>query len=74
MNARRRKKQPLWVRTWFGMTPHERLTVIAVAVILLIGITARCFYLKNQEPTPYDLPQPMESTGAPIAGEPGAEE
>lgn len=63
-----------WARVWFGMTLHERLLVTAVAVILLIGATARYFYLKKQVPTPYDLPQLlMDNAGSPQGGMQGVE-
>ena len=54
-----------WWRAWFALTLHERMLVTAVAVILLIGATARHFYLKNQTPTAYDPPQPMERVDSP---------
>ncbi|MDD2237443.1 MAG: hypothetical protein PHP44_02025 [Kiritimatiellae bacterium] len=61
-----RKRMAPWLYAWFGMTRHERMTLSAILLILLIGITARHFYLKKQVPTDYDPPQPMETTNAPI--------
>lgn len=65
MKKRRNRMAP-WAYVWFGMTRHERQTVAAILLILLIGITARHFYLKNQVPMAYDPPQSLETTNAPV--------
>jgi hypothetical protein len=41
-------------QAWFGLTPSERWFVAAVLAIVLIGLIARYFHLKNQSAAPYD--------------------
>ncbi len=42
------------LRAWFFLTYHERLFLAGILVILLIGIVARYFHLKGENPNPYN--------------------
>ena len=41
-------------RAWFSLTRQEQLLLSAVLAIILVGVTARYFHLKNEKPEPYD--------------------
>ena len=56
----KKKKAPLLIRAWFGLTRNEKWFLFTVLSIALIGSIARYFYLKNQQTRPY-YPEGLKS-------------
>ncbi len=50
----KKKIEQNFLHAWFAMTHHERLFLGGILLILLVGITARYFHLKNEKPERYD--------------------
>lgn len=48
---------------WFAMTSQERLFVLVVVTIALIGLAARYYHLKHQKSAPYPATKRMEAAG-----------
>jgi len=49
------KAPPLWrrlPRAWLCLAPRERLALMAVVGLFLLGLTARWLYLRAERPDP----------------------
>jgi hypothetical protein len=47
------QKKPFYLMAWFYLNPKERLYLVLVILIALIGITARHLHLKSEKAVSY---------------------
>lgn len=60
--------RPTLLRAWFTLTPQEQRLLLGVLALTLIGLTARYWHLRNQQPISVPAPEaasPMEEEESP---------
>lgn len=58
------EKTPSPFQAAFWLSKQERLYILIICVLFLLGLGARCLYLKNRNPSPPLDPLPVQTEQA----------